>query len=1029
MNASEYRRDPRGVRATVAAILGTALLGGYVAQAVAADENLEEVQVTGSRIKRATDFDTANPTTVLDSQYFQNMGIVNVGDAIREMPANLSTNTPATTGNSNFFTGSTIANLRGLNPFFGSRTLTLVDGQRFVPTNQGDGVDLNFIPTVLIDRMDVVTGGGSAAYGSGAVTGVQNIFLNHTLQGGRVEMDYGQSNHDDARSRHIGAAFGTDFADGRGHVVIGYEGQKSDALGCETVRSWCATNTGFIANPAFVSGAATPNVPQYIIGSNLRTNLTSYGGTLIPFGGAASNVNAAGTGLEPAIAGVAPGGGALGQGVSVIGGDGATAYQYTNLLAPVDRNVASLFAKWKLTDDINLKFDASYGKVETVNKTAALNENYTFITPQNAYLNSALSAYAPFGGFLSKDWNQQVNSYTQFDTRVARFSLGADGKFGDSSWSWDAYYTYGDTSRTQYVANNVHFQAYSYATDTVTVNGVPTCRVTALLNGVAGVTGTAPAAGSNNWYIAQGCVPLNPFGTGALSPAAQQYAFGSLLESLTYIQQVAAFNASGELFQGFGAGPIRGAVGVEYRNERGNNVDSEADLAGMSAAQAEAVHTDYLIQYGNSFSGKVQVIEGYAEADIPFLKDVPGARLLDLDLAVRESSYHNTAGANTSGGSATNDLTTYKASLIWDPVDWLRARGSYSRDARAANFRELYYAQDIQAGSLFGYCPETAASGHGYPNPYPVADPCAWLLRGNPALKPETSDTYTVGLVFTPKDVLPNFQFAMDYAHIKIKDAIQQASVSQTWTNCLVYNIGCDALATWDGNVAVSPIGVGVHNSAGTATPYGNIKSIVSTSFNGAGYVYEGVDFTLSYRYDLANGDSLALRALATWSTKQTYQGTVGTAPVSILGQLGSSNTFLADNQPAPRLQGNINLTYNHGPFSVTGMMRYVSSGTIDYNGCSGYCPNAGVGETVSLSTNRVPSYQIFGLRTSYKWDNVSLAKSVTLWGSVDNLFDKDPPFAAGVGAFGINNVNGGANATYYDTVGRFFRVGVRLAF
>ena len=108
------------MRASVAAILGTALLGGYAAQSFAADEtNLEEVQVTGSRIKHTTDFDTANPTTVLDSNYFQQMGIVNVGDAVRDIPSNVSNNTPATTGNANFFTGSTIANLRGLNPFFG----------------------------------------------------------------------------------------------------------------------------------------------------------------------------------------------------------------------------------------------------------------------------------------------------------------------------------------------------------------------------------------------------------------------------------------------------------------------------------------------------------------------------------------------------------------------------------------------------------------------------------------------------------------------------------------------------------------------------------------------------------------------------------------------------------------------------------------------------------------------------------------------------------------------------------------------
>src|SRR5262249_7539215 len=147
---------------------------------------------------------------------------------------------PTTTGNANFFTGSTIANLRGLNPFFGSRTLTLVNTRRFVPTNQGDGVDLNFIPSVLIERVTSVTGGASAAYGSGAIAGVQNILLNTRLEGGRVNMDYQQSGHSDARDKHAAAAFGHGFAEDRGHFVIGGEWEDMDSVGCQTARNFCS---------------------------------------------------------------------------------------------------------------------------------------------------------------------------------------------------------------------------------------------------------------------------------------------------------------------------------------------------------------------------------------------------------------------------------------------------------------------------------------------------------------------------------------------------------------------------------------------------------------------------------------------------------------------------------------------------------------------------------------------------------------------------------------------------------------------
>ena len=190
--------------------------------------SLEEITVTGSRIRRTTDFDTANPTTVVDAQYLQNLGIVNVGDGVQQLPANLSNNTPATTGNANFFAGSTIANLRGLNPFFGSRTLKLVNSRRFVPTNQGDGVDLNFIPSILIERVDVVTGGASAAYGSGAISGVQNIFLNRKLEGGKLDIDFAQTAESDGDDKHVGVAYGTRFSDGRGHFVARLRVQDTD---------------------------------------------------------------------------------------------------------------------------------------------------------------------------------------------------------------------------------------------------------------------------------------------------------------------------------------------------------------------------------------------------------------------------------------------------------------------------------------------------------------------------------------------------------------------------------------------------------------------------------------------------------------------------------------------------------------------------------------------------------------------------------------------------------------------------------
>jgi outer membrane receptor protein involved in Fe transport len=1005
---------PERVRACVATILGASTI--LAAAPTFAQDQLEEVLVTGSRIRRANDFDTANPTTVVDADFFKDMGIVNVGDAIKQLPANVSNNSPTTTGNANFFAGSTIANLRGLNPFFGSRTLNLVNGRRFVPTNQGDGVDLNFIPSILIDRMDVVTGGASAAYGSGAISGVNNVFLNRKLEGGKLDVDYGRSERGDAQDRHIAAAFGTAFAGDRGRFVLGFEHQKSDAVGCISVRDWCAEGNAFIQNPANpANGGTDAAAPAYLLASNVRASQLTTAGVFqnfaAPFGVPTLGVNAAGTGTVP----FANGTGANGSPFNlVVGGDGRSVYEYTNLRAPVKRDVGAGTLIFALTDSLNLSVDLSYGKVETSNRTGALDANFTTIAADNAYLTPALRAaqqaynlggpaaagFAP--AFFNKDWTAQLNSHSDFETKVKRGAIGLDGEFGDSSWTWDGYYQYGVTDRSQLVADNRHLNAYNLATDAVIDNragsatlGQPVCRVTR--DGVP----TGPLL--YDPAIATGCVPLNPFGTGAIPAAAKAYSFGYLLETLNYKQQVLAFNTTGDLFEGFGAGAIKGAAGLEYRREEGTNIGSQGGAP-------DYVRTDYLIQYGESFSGKVDVIEGYVETNIPVLRGVTGAQRLEFDVSARESSYHNKGGAGTSGVSATNDMTTWKVSGIWDPVDWLRVRGSQSRDSRAANFRELYYGQKIKAGGTFGFCGPVLGA--------PV-DPCNWSLEGNTALKPEKSDTTTVGLVFTPSNWLPGFQFAADYFRIEISDSITQASVFRVLQGCQIAKLPefCSLL---------------VPEVPGD---YSNIRDLRALAYNGSGYEYSGIDFTGSYRLDLADASSLNLRLIATRMLKQTSpNGFQPGATVDVLGQTGTSNNFLSDNQPSAKWIGNLSATWLKGGFSATAQMRYVSSGVADYRGSAPgdafygqLLPGSTTERYVQLSTNSVPSYSVFALNASYTFTDLGVAKSLQLWGGIDNLFDKDPPIGTGDGFGGA--VNGGTNPVFFDTMGRYFKVGLRTTF
>jgi iron complex outermembrane receptor protein len=403
------------------------------------------------------------------------------------------------------------------------------------------------------------------------------------------------------------------------------------------------------------------------------------------------------------------------------------------------------------------------------------------------------------------------------------------------------------------------------------------------------------------------------------------------------------------------------------------------------------------------------VTEGFLEFNTPLLRDKPAASRLEFNSAVRLSRYKNTGLEGTTGEERTHDFTTWKISGIYDPFDWLRFRATRSRDLRAANFRELYYGQLIHAGGAFGYC--------GPAGTFQV-DPCDWSLEGNVNLDPEQSDTTTFGIVFTPVNRLESFQFAADYFDIDITGAIQQANIRRVLDGCQISNLPefC-ALIVPDvpGTYAYNP----VTNSG--------VESIRALAFNGSGYKFSGIDFTGNYTLDLKRGGSLNFRMLATRMLQQEFQPTPGQPFVDIVGQTGTSNSFLSDNQPTADWLSTLWTTYNRGPINVTGQVRYVSSGIMNYYGITPEDPGyeTAAPPLVTMSTNSVPSYTLFTLSGSYTFE--TRGPDLQLYASIYNLFDKDPPVAAGSGFGG--NANGGTNAVFFDTLGRAYRVGLRLSF
>ena len=1095
-------------------------------------QSLEEVTVTGSRIKRTTDFTTAAPTTVLDSTTLENLGVVNVGDTLSVTPSNISNVTPQTTGNSAFNTGAYIADLRGLNPFFGSRTLTLIDGQRAVSTSTIDSFDLNFIPQVLVQRIDTVTGGGSAIYGSGAVGGVVNIILDHQLEGGKFNADTYDTHYNDAKTNHVSSAYGHGLFDNRIHFVIGAEYQKQDPASCQfSGRSWCNSDTGPY-NTGFTPGFAFTTA----VGSGLTTNTSPYGVvSSASFGGFSYALNSGGslrmgspdglgllafTSNNGFLGGAAP------------GGSGEPSNEYTNLVTAVQRSVITGLFTAKITDSINAHLDLNWGKVNASNPSDNFGADSGVLGNDNPYLLTAggAAAWGPGGtaygtgvtaapsAFFQKDFSSQIN-FTQInDTTVKQAAFGLDGKIGESSWTWDAHARYGHTENLE-AGQQPAILTNSMALDVVTgANGAPECRVTAAgglagaalsagpAYGFGGIAGLAyptyiqqynaiagggfdpvsPVSGLTALQtlqtLANGCQPLNPLGNARLSSATINYATNPLQLLLHQTLTAFSLNATGDFWSGFGAGAFSVAAGYEWHRQLTHNdfatcpgAENTLSNSYLSTAQEDclAVTSDFAYQYGNDYGGSTTMNEVYAEFNLPLLKNVPFAKTLELDIAGRESFYTNEAlyGVDVVPGTENKgSLPTWKASLVWEPIEGIRFRGSQSHDSRDPDPRDLYYSQTFVAGNpafkgIFdaGYC-EDGASTSTVPESL-----CTTDLLGNIKLRPETANTTDLGLVFSPPQV-PGFQASADWFHVRLLNGIEGANLTgrtacyaaiQTSgaASAFANNQYCQGLVFNSNyyNAAGAVVAAGTPGAVTGANAFalGNVANITqenTLAYNGGSFDERGVDFSLAYGVALPGAaGTLSARALTTWVGEQKVVDTPGNEPVSTLNETGANGLFLPNYQPAARWRGNMSITWAVENFSLTPNVSWVGSGIIGtndvscttadfavagsvchlaYNGVASgtaaqrayYNSAAAIAPLTILPagvSNHVASYFLFGLNAAYTLTGVPGVKGLQLWGQVNNVLNKAPPFA--------NSLT--SNPVFFDQLGQAYRVGFRLTF
>ncbi|MFC2950672.1 TonB-dependent receptor plug domain-containing protein [Marinicaulis aureus] len=730
----------------------------------------DKIVVTGTRLSKSG-FTAPTPTTVIDADSLQKSAVSNVADALNDLPAFRAQGTPAATGVFLGEVGAQTLDLRGLG---GSRTLVLIDGRRVVAsTARGSlgktagGVDFNTIPTSLVSRVEVVTGGASAAYGSDAVAGVVNVLLRDDLDGFDIKVQYGMSDEGDAEEVLLSAAFGSEFANGRGSFLIGGEYVDNKGIGDCYERDWCGVDGfGPVSNPIpQINGLA-----RQVILPDVRPSVASWGGLIAAGPLAGTEIASDGSIFQHDY------GTYYGAPIFQSGGSADPEhafYQFFPLYAPVERYSTMARAEYELTDAVKVFTEASYADVSAYSTSAqgrlffgtapTINRDNPYLSDELADAMDAASVTSFSLGRITNDFGP---SYGTVDRNTFRTVTGFEAGLG-GSWSLDGYYQFGKTNYEQYGYNTLITENFKRAADAVdegefntgTPNGNIVCRSTL-------TDPTNP--------LVDGCLPLNILGEYNFDPANVGYSFGTARQKNKLTQHVAALTLKGDLFE-LWAGPVSVATGFEYRVE---------DVTGES----DPISTDLRFYTNNAapISGPaVKVKEGFFEAGIPLAASDSAIGQLDLNGAIRLTDY------STSG-----TVTSWKAGGVWQPTDFLTLRVTRSRDIRAPNFFELY--NPTTASFSFLTDPENGG----------VSSLTQIYGGGNAGLDPENAKTFTAGAVISVGAV----RFSADYFDIDVDGAIASVGAQVIVDRCFGgADDFCDLITRTSGGALQSVSSVGLN--------------------------------------------------------------------------------------------------------------------------------------------------------------------------------------------------------------------------
>jgi outer membrane receptor protein involved in Fe transport len=932
----------------------------------------ESIIVTGSRIRST--FDRPTPVSILGAERLEERGASNLGDALNELPVFRATQTPATAGllPEAGYVGGRILDLRGLGAV---RTLTLVDGRRFVPSTTQGTVDTNMIPSILLSRAEVVTGGASAVYGSDAVSGVANLLINKELTGYKFNAQAGVSNEGDNATRQIGAAGGWELGSNV-HLIVGGEWEKSEGIsGCEK-RDWCRNGMINVGRNTLAPGQV-PSIPATSIVPDAYT-------WSAPFNGVTTPPSSAFVGRDvPALRPIdgitfGPDGtprrfqfGYLVNPIWQAGGEideprGKNVYFDFPIVSPTQRWTTMGYLTWDATSDLTLELGLTYGHGEGRHRSPAHRSTAITIRNDNPFLprssdpsldiptilaNSGLTSFA-----LGKGFDDVGPGQVLVENDVLRVVGAAEYNLNDN-WQVDAYYQFGRNEFRSDFTNKVITRNVNAALDATTLNGQPVCRI----NVDANPANDDPA-----------CVPLNPFGyaNGPNFAAAKDYVTSTGFQTNVTTQHVVAANLTGELFQ-LPAGGLGVAVGGEFRSDK-----VAGDTDPLSQANA------FINQNGSLVSGKIEVREFYGELNVPVLADQPFFRELGVDGAVRQTHYRRSSDFFE---SSSVDVTTWKVGGVWAPIDGVRFRVSRSRDIRAPNVAELFGPVTTRTGILT----DTGNGGQ---------QVIVEIISGSNAnLVPESADTFTAGVVLQPTGgFLSRFRASADYYDISIDDAISTLGQQNIVNRCVDGDALSCSLVVRDAN--------------------NNVVTVTDTVQNVNQLIARGIDFQLDYQQPLGGDTTLSLNVLASYVKDLITIDAIGaTERAGQTGLRGGTPPGIPD----WTIDATARLEFGES-FTFSSHFRWINKGFFFPTFLEPDDPGYSLESPNSVNTNTLPSRFYVDLFASAKVP-AGEDGEVEVFAGIDNLLNQDPPRFPGA--------NGSGNNVLFNPVGRMFKAGVRADF